>query len=190
MGFGAMRLLMTISCVLLSGCGAAAVNVNLEETVFAPSLNVDLGASTKLGNGEYVRDLEIGTGKDLTAQELISTRYTGWLSDGDPFDGNASDGGVFTFNYGAKQVIAGWDQGLDGMKRGGTRQLIIPPTLAYGAGGAPPAIPPNAVVVFNVQLLMETTGSPPGCGCGAQGGVSVLALVLLVFAVRKGSLRS
>lgn len=190
MGVDAMRLLATIGCVLLSGCGAAAVAVNLEDTAFDPALNVDLGASTKLANGEYVRDLELGTGADLRAQELISTRYSGWLSDGGLFDSNASpDAGVFTFNYGAQQVLPGWDQGLDGMKRGGTRQLIIPPTLAYGAGGAPPAVPPNAVVVFSVQLLMETTGGPPGCGCGSQSGFSVLASLLL-FAARKGLIRS
>ncbi len=177
--------------VALSACGGPCPSVvAAEDTTFDPALNVDLGASTKLDGGQYIRDLVVGEGKALTRQELISTHYQGWLSDGGLFDEVGSDGGVFTFNYGAMQVLPGWDQGLDGMNRGGVRQLIIPPGLAY-CGGAPPAVPPDTVVVFLVELLMETTGGPPSaCGCSSEAGVSALAWVLLLFVLQKGSHRS
>jgi FKBP-type peptidyl-prolyl cis-trans isomerase FkpA len=104
-------------------------------------------------------DLVLGTGADATVGKSITVNYTGWLYDSGKTDGkgqqfDSSVGrGPFTFVLGAGQVIPGWDQGLVGMKVGGTRRLIIPPELAYGANGSPPAIPGNATLVFDVQLL-------------------------------------
>jgi FKBP-type peptidyl-prolyl cis-trans isomerase FkpA len=106
-------------------------------------------------------DLTLGTGAEATAGKLITVNYTGWLYDanqtdgkGQQFDSSLSVGRVpFPFTLGAGQVIAGWDQGLVGMKVGGKRRLVIPPELAYGAAGRPPTIPGNATLVFDVDLL-------------------------------------
>ncbi len=142
------------SMVVLSGCGAPASAVpvpRIEDAGFAPALGVDLAASTKLTNGEYVRDLTAGTGDAVDIGKTLSVTYTGWLADGTRFDGNEG-GKPFVFHYGTGEVITGWDEGLSGMKVGGSRQLIIPPALGYGVRGAPPAIPSNAILIFNVSL--------------------------------------
>jgi FKBP-type peptidyl-prolyl cis-trans isomerase FkpA len=105
-------------------------------------------------------DLVVGTGAQATAGRQITVNYTGWLYDasqtdgkGQQFDSNAGRGPLGPFTLGAGQVIAGWDQGLVGMKVGGKRRLVIPPELAYGAAGRPPTIPGNATLVFDVDLL-------------------------------------
>jgi FKBP-type peptidyl-prolyl cis-trans isomerase len=83
----------------------------------------------------------------------VKVDYTGWLTDGKQFDSSVGTGHPFQFMLGASQVIKGWDEGVVGMKVGGKRQLRIPPDLAYGAKGYPGAIPPNATLIFDVQLL-------------------------------------
>ena len=104
-------------------------------------------------------DLEAGTGTEATAGRRATVNYTGWLYDpaqpeskGRQFDTSAG-GGPFTFTVGAGQVIRGWDQGVPGMKVGGRRRLIIPPELGYGAAGSGNTIPPNATLVFDIELL-------------------------------------
>ena len=87
------------------------------------------------------------------AAPAFSVHYTGWLTDGTKFDPSKDRGDPFRFNLGAGQVIAGWDEGVTGMKVGGTRKLTIPPQLGYGARGAGGVIPPNATLVFEVELL-------------------------------------
>jgi FKBP-type peptidyl-prolyl cis-trans isomerase len=106
-----------------------------------------------LPSGLYVRDLTPGTGAAVAGGAQLAMHYTGWLADGTQFDSNQGSTAPFTFRYGSGQVIAGWDQGLDGMKVGGSRQLIIPPALGYGSRGAGGAIPPNAILVFNVTVV-------------------------------------
>lgn len=130
-------------------CAASAVPT-IETTTFASSLGVDLSASTKTVDGAYYRDLAVGTGSAVTPGQTLSVHYTGWLADGTEFDSNAG-AGEFSFRLGAGQVIGGWDEGLAGVKVGGTRQLIIPPALGYGVSGYGP-IPPNAILVFAVQI--------------------------------------
>ena len=105
-------------------------------------------------------DTKIGTGVEATPGKQISVHYTGWLFDpsatenkGAKFDSSRDRGQPFQFTLGVGQVIAGWDQGFAGMKIGGTRTLIIPPELGYGARGAGGAIPPNATLLFEVELL-------------------------------------
>ncbi len=104
-------------------------------------------------------DLVVGTGAEATTGRSLSVHYTGWLykasavdNKGTKFDSSIDRGSPFSFTLGVRQVIVGWDQGIVGMKVGGQRRLIIPPSLGYGAGGQG-AIPGNATLVFDVQLL-------------------------------------
>jgi FKBP-type peptidyl-prolyl cis-trans isomerase len=98
-------------------------------------------------------DLKEGTGAAAAAGDAVDVHYTGWLTDGTKFDSSKDRGRPFSFSLGAGQVIQGWDQGVQGMKVGGTRKLTIPPNLGYGARGAGGVIPPNATLVFEVELL-------------------------------------
>ncbi len=119
---------------------------------FVPSLGVDLMAMTKTPSGLLYRDIRVGTGATATAGHSVSVQYTGWLPDGTKFDSSRDRNEPFDFSLGAGQVIHGWDEGVAGMRIGGRRQLVIPPDLAYGSAGTGP-IPPNATLVFDVELL-------------------------------------
>jgi FKBP-type peptidyl-prolyl cis-trans isomerase FkpA len=107
------------------------------------------------------QDTRVGTGNEAIAGRNVSVHYTGWLYDegkpdhkGKKFDSSRDHGNEpFTFRLGAGQVIRGWDDGVAGMKVGGARTLTIPPDLGYGARGAGGVIPPNATLVFDVELL-------------------------------------
>lgn len=98
-------------------------------------------------------DLVVGDGAEATAGQRVSVHYTGTLTDGSKFDSSVDRGQPFEFQLGGGQVIAGWDQGVQGMKVGGKRKLTIPPELAYGERGFPPVIPANATLVFEIELL-------------------------------------
>jgi FKBP-type peptidyl-prolyl cis-trans isomerase len=99
-------------------------------------------------------DLKEGQGAEAKAGDTVEVHYTGWLTDGTKFDSSHDHGDKpFSFKLGARRVIRGWDEGVAGMKVGGTRKLVIPPGLAYGAEGHPPVIPRNATLVFEVELL-------------------------------------
>jgi FKBP-type peptidyl-prolyl cis-trans isomerase len=100
-----------------------------------------------------VTDTVVGTGDVAQLHGKVSVHYTGWLMDGTKFDSSRDRGKPFEFTLGAGQVIAGWDQGVEGMKVGGQRTLIIPPELAYGSRGAGAAIPPGATLKFDVELI-------------------------------------
>lgn len=94
-----------------------------------------------------------GAGAAPKAGNVVQVHYTGWLTDGTKFDSSVDRGQPFQFALGAGQVIPGWDQGVAGMKVGGSRRLIIPPAMGYGSRGAGGVIPPNATLVFDVELL-------------------------------------
>lgn len=140
----------------LAGCGGgsdvtAPPLATVETTTFAPSLGIDLGAPgwTRSATGLYTRTLSTpgSTAATVANGQAVTVRYTGWLANGTQFDM-----GVYPFTLGRGQVIAGWDEGIAGMRVGERRRLLIPPALAYGAQGRD-RIPGNAVLVFDVEVL-------------------------------------
>ena len=108
-------------------------------------------------SGLKIIDTTVGTGASPKTGQTCVMHYTGWLSEGDAkgkkFDSSVDHGSPFEFPIGMKQVIGGWDEGVATMKVGGKRTLIIPPELGYGARGAGGVIPPNATLIFDVELL-------------------------------------
>jgi len=100
-----------------------------------------------------IEDEVVGTGAEAKPGDRVSVHYTGWLTDGTKFDSSKDRGTPFAFSLGAGEVIQGWDQGVAGMKVGGKRKLTIPSELGYGARGAGGVIPPNATLIFDVELL-------------------------------------
>ena len=100
-----------------------------------------------------IEDQVVGEGEEAVAGMNVEVHYTGWLTDGVKFDSSLDREQTFNFKLGGGQVIQGWDQGVAGMKVGGTRKLTIPPGMGYGAAGAGGVIPPNATLVFKVELI-------------------------------------
>ena len=143
-------ILIRFACAVLALAIAAAV----------PQLGrVDAATNQviEMPNGLKYTDTKTGDGATATPGSKVSVHYTGWLynnnTKGAKFDSSVDRGKPFEFKLGAHQVIAGWDEGVAGMKVGGKRTLIIPPELGYGARGAGGFIPPNATLMFDVELL-------------------------------------
>ncbi|MDH5258535.1 MAG: FKBP-type peptidyl-prolyl cis-trans isomerase [Gammaproteobacteria bacterium] len=107
----------------------------------------------ELDSGLKYEELEEGTGAEATAGNKVTVHYTGWLENGSKFDSSLDRNDPFQFSLGAGMVIKGWDEGVAGMKIGGKRKLTIPSALGYGASGAGGVIPPNATLIFDVELL-------------------------------------
>lgn len=150
----AFALASAVSISFLSSCSSSdstdSTPQTIETATFAPSLGVNLAASTRTTNGDYIRDIVVGTGTLVTTGKTINARYDGWLANGKLFDSNQAGG--ITFKLGSGGVISGWDEGIPGMRVGGKRQIIIPSNLGYGAAGNGP-IPGNAILVFNVEVM-------------------------------------
>ena len=119
----------------------------IEDAEFAASLGINLAAMTRTSSGLYYQDIETGEGEPATGGQEVRVAYTGWLSDGTQFDS-----GSFSFHLGMGQVVAGFDEGVEGMRVGGVRRIIIPPALGYGSRGSG-SVPPNAIMVFRIELL-------------------------------------
>jgi len=157
--FVALSVIAVLVVVATSGCARTPA----EDTEAPPS---EAGqVSTPPGNDTQqppsaddvtelvIEDITVGTGAEAKAGDTVTVHYTGWLTDGTKFDSSLDFGQPFQFALGQGQVIAGWDQGVAGMKVGGQRRLTIPPDLGYGAAGAGGVIPPNATLIFEVELL-------------------------------------
>jgi FKBP-type peptidyl-prolyl cis-trans isomerase FkpA len=125
-------------------------------TVARPNTNAPTkvtGDPVKTPDGLEYWDIAKGTGPVAERGHKVRVHYTGWLTTGKKFDSSVDAGRPFQFTLGAGEVIKGWDEGVAGMKVGGKRQLRIPPDLGYGPRGAAGVIPPNATLIFDVQLL-------------------------------------
>jgi FKBP-type peptidyl-prolyl cis-trans isomerase len=142
--------------VSLSACatggGAVPTLRPIESIPFASSLDVNLSRMTKTATGLYYRDIEAGTGNIVHAKMDVKVHYTGWLTNGVKFDSNGEDEQPLTVPIGRGRAIKGWDEGLEGMRVGGRRQLVIPPELAYGSNRSG-LIPPDAVLVFDIHVV-------------------------------------
>jgi peptidylprolyl isomerase len=138
--------------ITLTACSPTESVTSIENATFAPSLGVDLAASTKTASGLYYRDVVVGNGATAAVNHTIQVHYSGSLANGTIFDANGTNATPFSFVLGTGHVIAGWDEGIVGMKVGGTRQLVIPPSLGYGPSGNGP-IPGNAILVFTVIMV-------------------------------------
>jgi len=170
--------LIFIACLALAvaGCGggdstteSTEATTTLEETTTTPKQSQTTEKSGQAANKTKpkvtvpsgpppkqleVKDIEEGSGATAKAGDVVSVQYVGvGYESGEEFDASWDRGEPFTFQLGAGMVIPGWDQGVEGMKVGGRRELIIPPALAYGEAGSPPAIGPNETLIFVIDLL-------------------------------------
>jgi FKBP-type peptidyl-prolyl cis-trans isomerase len=145
-----------VACTLLLAPALAGAQANQEKEkegkpVTAAKDNATKEISTPSGL-RYV-DLQPGEGTEAKSGSIVSVHYTGWLENGTKFDSSRDRNVPFRFKLGIGQVIKGWDEGVEGMKVGGKRRLLIPPKLGYGERGAGGVIPPNADLIFEVELL-------------------------------------
>jgi FKBP-type peptidyl-prolyl cis-trans isomerase len=109
--------------------------------------------ATVSATGLVIEDIQLGEGAVAASGRTVNVHYSGWLAGGRKFDSSRERGEAFAFVLDAREVIAGWDEGVRGMKVGGKRRLVVPPHLGYGEQGAGNAVPPNATLVFDVELL-------------------------------------
>ncbi|GMU05148.1 FKBP-type peptidyl-prolyl cis-trans isomerase [Corallococcus caeni] len=147
-----LRSLLLCAVLALAGCGGDSSSGDPAQVTYADALGVNLSSMNKSESGLYTQDLVVGTGTEAVNGSRVLVHYTGWLPDGSKFD-SSRGGQPFSFAVGAGQVIEGWDEGLVGMRVGGTRKLVIPSDMGYGSRGAPPVIPADSVLVFDVELM-------------------------------------
>ena len=147
--------LFSLSTLSIGACGSDSTTApapTIETTTFATSLGVNLAASTKTPYGMYYRDIVVGNGAAAVDGKTVALHYSGSLVDGTNFETNGTNDTPISFILGTGHVIPGWDLGIKGMLVGGQRQLIIPPSLAYGSS-ANGKIPANSILVFTVSLV-------------------------------------
>jgi len=159
-----VRGFLNVTVVAAAALGALACGsepegqppILIQATATSPAL--DLEAMTRTATGLRYLDLAVGEGAEAVAGQQVTVHYAGWILDGEKFDASVDRGETFAFPLGAGMVIPGWDEGVAGMRVGGHRRLVIPPELGYGEAGYPPVIPPNATLVFDVQLFGVGSG--------------------------------
>jgi FKBP-type peptidyl-prolyl cis-trans isomerase len=147
-GFAAVLLTASILC-------AQTATHKPSQAPHPPNTNAPTkvtGDGVKTPSGLQYWDIKVGTGQEAKKGDHVKVHYTGWLTSGKKFDSSVG-GKPFEFRIGNGDVIKGWEEGVVGMKIGGKRQLRIPPDLAYGNSGYPGAIPPNATLIFDIQLV-------------------------------------
>jgi FKBP-type peptidyl-prolyl cis-trans isomerase len=144
-------LVVTSACTVGDSLGSSAP-ATVEGTTFAPSLGIDLSKMTRSEHGDYTLDVTIGSGAVVQTGDSISVKYTGWLSDGTQFGSNMNTSDVYGVRLGAGNVIPGWEESVPGMRVGGTRLIIVPPSMAYGFYTIG-TIPGNSVLVFTVKVV-------------------------------------
>jgi FKBP-type peptidyl-prolyl cis-trans isomerase len=155
-----LALVLTLFAVLAVAFGCGGTNKpntsSIPSVPSTPSTSSPMkvnGQPTTTASGLQYWDIVVGTGATAAPGSTVKVHYSGFLTTGEKFDSSRDRGEPFSFPLGAGQVIKGWDEGVAGMKVGGQRQLRIPPQLGYGAAGAGGAIPPNATLIFDVELL-------------------------------------
>jgi FKBP-type peptidyl-prolyl cis-trans isomerase FkpA len=147
------RLPLLSLCLLLSSAACDTASGDPADATYAPVLGVDLDAMNRGASGLYTQDLQVGTGLEATPGRKVEVNYSGWLPDSTLIDSSLNPGRTpFSFTLGRGVVIQGWEEGIVGMKKGGKRRLILPSSLGYGTRGSG-AVPPNAVLIFDVELL-------------------------------------
>ena len=147
------RIIVIVIIVLLLGAGAFFAYRAFFPSTSAQPPQIANGDMVTTASGLQYQDIVVGEGTEAKSGDRVSVHYTGWLEDGTKFDSSLDRGTPFEFTLGVGEVIKGWDEGLAGMKIGGKRQLVIPSKLAYGSAGAGNLIPPDATLVFEVELL-------------------------------------
>lgn len=149
-----MRNSLFISLLAIATIALAPMNaVDAKSKKACPPGQVKKGETVTTQSGLKYQDLVVGKGKQPQNGQTVVVHYTGWLTNGTKFDSSLDRNDPFKFKLGQGDVIKGWDEGVATMKVGGKRKLTIPPELAYGANGAGSAVPPNATLVFDVELL-------------------------------------
>jgi FKBP-type peptidyl-prolyl cis-trans isomerase FkpA len=150
--FRAAGPLVPLLLVVLAGCGSDPAGIDLRQVEFAPELGIDLDAMTRTSSGLYYQDVRLGSAPTAMPGRWVSVLYRGWLADGTLFDQSVDARDPLEFRVGAGTVIKGWDEGVAGMRLGGLRKLVIPPSLGYGHRPTGP-IPANSVLVFEIQVV-------------------------------------
>jgi FKBP-type peptidyl-prolyl cis-trans isomerase len=143
-----------IAALLAAGSLSALPGVaKARQTEPTPAAPPEEGREIVTSSGLRYRELQVGQGVEAAKGRIVEVHYTGWLEDGTKFDASQDPSHPFTFRIGIDDVIQGWHQGITGMKVGGRRRLVVPPELGYGKAGMGRVVPPNATLVFEVELV-------------------------------------